>query len=327
MNVVPEIRALHAPIGDEQLEPLRLSEKAIQLTSLPGESQLRRLNAMLEERPDVTLRAHNGYDGSIPDLEFLQFLPALRRFGVDSMWDRLASLNGLRHAPQLEELEIGATKRPLSLAVLERLPTLRRLYIDGPHRDYEVISGLVGLEALTLRSVTLPDSSIALPLKRLRKLAIKLGGTRDLRLLPRIGQLEYVELWLVRGLADVSPLAEIGTLRHLFLQALKQVTSLPSFARSTELRRVDLETMKGLVDLAPLAQAPGLQILNLIDMGHTSPEILRPVLGHPTLRAGIWGFGSDRKNVAAQQLLPLPPDMYDEPPWNRADWVGFRSAR
>ena len=327
MNVVSEIRALHDPVTDDQLRPLAAEETAIQLESVPSESQLGRLNAIFEARPDAGLRAYYGYNGAIPDLEFLRFVPAVRHFAVDNMWDRLTSLDGLRHAPQLESLVIGATKRPMALSVLGRLPNLKRLYIEGPHRGYEVIGELVALEKLTLRSVTVPDLSIALPLKMLRYLDIKLGATRDLRLLPQIGRLEYLELWLVRGLTDVAPLAEVTTLQHVFLQALRQVTLLPSFARSAELRRVDLETMKGLVDLAPLAEAPNLEILNLIDMGHASPEILRPFVAHPTLRAGIWGFGSERKNVAAEQLLPLPPHMHDEPPWNQPDWVGFRSAR
>lgn len=327
MNDVPRIRALHAPIRDDQLRPFSASETAIQFTSVPSESQLRLLNAMFEQRPDVELRAHYGYHGSIPDLDFLRLLPAVRRFSIDNMWDRLSSFDGLRYAPQLESLTIGATKRPMHLGILGHLPSLKRLYVEGPHRGYEVISELVELEALTLRSVTVPDLSILLPLERLRSLELKLGGTRDLRLLPRIGRLEYIEFWLVRGLSDVGPLAEVTTLRHFMLQALKQVTSLPSFARSLELRRVDLETMKGLIDLAPLAEAPNLEILTLIDMGHTSPEILRPFVGHPTLRGGIWGFGSERKNVAADQLLPLPPHMYDDPPWNGPDWIGFRSAR
>jgi hypothetical protein len=30
-----------------------------------------------------------------------------------------------------------------------------------------------------------------------------------------------------------------------------------------------------------------------------TPESLRPLIGHPTLRSGIWGFGSFRKNIAA----------------------------
>jgi hypothetical protein len=144
-----------------------------------------------------------------------------------------------------------------------------------------------------VRSVTLPDLSPLLPMSGLRRLELKLGGTRDLTLLPRVGELVYLELWRVHGLTDVGPVADIARLEHLSLQALKGVTRLPSFAHSTALRRVDLDTMKGLIDLAPLAEAPNLEILNLVSFNHAEPTILQPFVGHPSLRAGIWGFGSN----------------------------------
>jgi Leucine-rich repeat (LRR) protein len=257
---------------------------------------------------------------------------------VDS-YRSLKSLDGLGHLTRLESLRIASTKRPMSLRPIERFAGLRSLFVEGPHRDYDAIASLTALEDLTLRSVTLPDLSVLVPLARLRSLDIKLGGTRDLALLPRIGRLEYLELWMIRGLDNVSAVAEVETLQHLFLQALRQVDRLPSFAGATVLRRVDLDTMKGLTDLAPLAEAPTLEILNLVAMRHADPEVLRPFVGHPTLRAGIWGFGSDRKNFAAQDLLPLPPEPYryaevrrgetitpDSLPWDAPDWRGFRSA-
>jgi len=332
-------RLIRSPHSDEQFGPLRPEETLVQFSELPSEDRLRRLAAALEARPDATLRVFGGYDGSIADLEFLRFFPRLRHFAADSLYDRIHSFDGLAHLEDLESLGLGSTKRQISLAGLSRFPSLRSLFIEGPHKNYEVISGFTDLEDLTLRSVTLPDLSILLPLTRLRKLDIKLGGTRDLGLLPRVGRIRYLELWRIRGLDDLSSVADMPALQHLFLQALKGVTRLPSFAASTELRRVDLETMKGLTDLSPLAEAPNLEILNLVDMRHLEPDALRPFVGHRSLRAGIWGLGSFKKNHAAQDLLPLPPEPYryaksrrgvdvapEGPPWNKPGWDGFRTA-
>ena len=333
-----KVRILSRQLTDDELRPLEPDEVVVQLSRLPTDAQFDRLASILEARPDAGLRLNDGEGGWMQDLDFLRFFPFLRHFQVDS-YRYLRSLDGLRHLTDLESLRVGSTKRPLSLKPIENFTGIRLLSVEGQHRDYEAISALTALEDLTLRSVTLPDLSVLLPLDRLRRLDIKLGGTRELGLLPRIGRLEYLELWQIRGLDDVTASANVETLQHLFLQALRQVTRLPSFARSTALRRVDLDTMKGLTDLAPLAEAPKLEILNLIAMRHAAPEILRPFVGHPTLRAGIWGFGSDRKNFAAQDLLPLPPEPYryaivrrgdvatpDGPPWDAPDWPGFRSA-
>jgi hypothetical protein len=333
-------RSLRAPLTDAQLAPLLPQETLVQLSFLPSDAELRRLAAILEPRPDVSLRVYGNYDRSIHDLEFLRLFPFLRRFAVDSLYDRVTTFDALRHLPEeLEELGLGGTKRALSLEPVGRFRRLRRLYVEGPHRDLQVISRLTELTDLTLRSVTLRDLAVLLPLGRLRTLDIKLGGTKDLALLPRIGRLEYLELWLVRGLSDVSAVAEMPHLRHLFLQALKHVTTLPSFAGSAALRRVDLETMRGLTDLAPLAGAPSLEILNLIEMRHLQAEAMRPFVGHPSLRAGIWDLGSKRRNFAAQDLVPLPPEPFGYAearrgeasdrglaPWRRPEWTGFRSA-
>lgn len=331
---------VEVPLTEVDLEELARSADVVQFSSLPDAGSLDRLGELLAVRPGLGVRAYGGYDGSIRDLEFLRRLPGLRRFWADALWGELRSIDGLRHLDrEAVEIGLGWTKARLSVRGLERFRSLRRLYLEGRHADLDVVSRLTSLRDLTLRSITLPDLDLLRPLERLRALHLKLGGIRDLTLLPRIGRLEYVELWQIRGLEDVSPLAEVPSLRHLFLQSLRRVTRLPSFSGSPELRRVDLETMKGLHDLAPLAEAPGLEILNLVAFAHARPDILRPLVGHATLRAGIWGFGSNRKNFAAQDLLPLPPEPFgyaaargrepspERPPWERPDWTGFRSLR
>jgi hypothetical protein len=159
---------------------------------------------------------------------------------------------------------------------------------------------------LTLRSITLPDLALLLPMCDLLSLDLKLGGTKNLDLLPEVGQLRYLELWMVRGLSDLSAIAQVQTLQFLFLQALKQVTELPSLAALSELRRVHLETMKGLNDLSPVAHAPQLLELEAVDMRHLRPEAFAPFVGHPTLRFSTIGLGSLRKNEAVSALLGLP---------------------
>lgn len=223
------------------------------------------------------------------------------------------SLDGIRHlSPDLEDLLIGWTRsKRFSLTTLARFTNLRTLYLEGQQKDIEAIGALEGLEDLTLRSITLPNLSALEPLRNLRSIDIKLGGTKDLRLLPQFGRLESVELWMVRGLEDVSPLADVHRLDKLFLQSLTRVSRLPSFAASPALRHVVLQTMKGISDLRPLARAPNLKILTLVDMRHLGPDDLRPFLHHPKLRDGRWGFGSDRKNAEAWDLLPLGPKPFN----------------
>jgi internalin A len=159
---------------------------------------------------------------------------------------------------------------------------------------------------LSLRAITLPNLRLLTPLKDLEILELKLGGTRDLRDLPQIGRLRYFETFLVRGLSDLGPVTDLPSLEYLFLQAQRQVISLPSFERTGALRRVHLQTMRGLRDLAPLARAPALETLVASDMAHLLPEHFRPFVGHPTLREAAVGLGSKKKNHAIHALLGLP---------------------
>ena len=169
-----------------------------------------------------------------------------------------------------------------------------------------MLSELTSLEDLTLRSITLPDLSLLVSMRNLLSLAIKLGSTRDLSLLPEIGKLRYLELWMIRGLHDISAVGKIRTLQYLFLQALRRVERVPSLRDLHLLRRIHLETMKGLSDLRPIADAPALEELLMIDMPHLQPDAFRPFVGHETLKAASIGLGSDRKNTALKGVLDLP---------------------
>jgi hypothetical protein len=299
------------------LRPSATGRGVVQFSSLLADDEFRRVAEWLRAYPRMTLRAYGGYDGSIRDLEFLRFFPTLRRFAADALWDRIESLDGLRHLPDdLEELGLGATRRPLRLSPLRRFRDLRSLFVEGPVHEIDVLSDLTAIDDLTLRSVTLPDLSLLLPLTKLRSLDLKRGGTKDLRLLPRIGQIRYLELWLIRGLTDLDPIGEMTGLRSLFLQALSAVRRLPDLSRCVALRRVHLETMKGLSDLAPLATAPALRDLVLIDLRQFGVADLEPLRNAPALRAVNLGFGSVRKNDAGQAFLGLPrvsaPDDWRE---------------
>jgi len=302
-----EFRQVSSPLSPEMLRPSFTGRGVVQFSKRLTDDDFRQLGEWFRAYPEMTLRAYGSYDHSILDLEFLRFFPTLRRFAADALWDSLTSLDGLRHLPaDLQELGIGATRAKLDLAILARFRELTWLFLEGQTKHLEVIAGFGALDDLTLRSITMADLSLLLPLKRLRSLDLKLGGTRDLGLLPRVGELRYLELWMIRGLTDVAAVGQISTLRSLFLQALPQVDALPNFRRATELRRIRLEGMKGLRDLSPLATAPALEGVELIDMRHMKAEDLAPLVGLPQLKAVTPGLGSRRKNEAAAAMLGLP---------------------
>ena len=150
----------------------------------------------------------------------------------------------------------------------------------------------------------MPDLSLLVGLANLWSLDIKLGGTKNLTLLPHLKSLKYLELWMIKGLEDVSTIASLESLQSLFLQALRRVVSMPPLDASSNLRRVVIETMKGLTDLRPFAMAPSLREFAAWDMGHLQPEAFRPFVGHPTLEYLSAGLGSRKKNDAVVAMFP-----------------------
>ena len=78
-------------------------------------------------------------------------------------------------------------------------------------------------------------------------------------------------------------------------------------------------------DLAPIAAAPNLERLVLISMCQLEPEAVRPFIGHPTLKDASCGLCSDRKNIAAYDLLPLGDPPFNHPKSTAPD--RFRQPR
>ncbi len=279
--------------------------RMIQFSSMLNDDDLHRLASLLEARSDITLRAFGNYDGTLTNLDFLRCFPKLRRFIVDIY--QLDNIDGLVHLPSdLHELGIGQTKKRMSMEVLRRFATLKRLWLEGHVKGIGVLSELSSLVDLSLRSATLPNLELLMPLRSLRLLDLKLGGTSDLRLLPSVGELEYLEIWMVRGLSDISMVGDVSALRYLFLQTLKNVTVLPDMARSQRLSGVMLWAMKGITDLSPLASAPNLTQLEMREMSHLQLSALAPFVDHPTLREATVLLGRNR-NEAAAAMLQLPP--------------------
>jgi hypothetical protein len=310
----PFIRLISSPLTEDQLAPLDKRCEVVQFCTSLKESEFLRLADFLSGYPNIPLRVY-GHE-TVKDLEFLRYFPFLRGFQAD-LWT-LESMEGLRHlSSDLQFLGLGATRsKAHSLSFLKRFPALKDLYIEGHTKDISALKHCTQIESLTLRSITLPDLSPLTNLGNLRHLRLKLGGTKNLELLPRIGQLVYLELWRIFGLSDVSAIAELNKLQFLFLQSLKHVTALPGLDRLPTLRRVHLEDLKSIQDLEPVSRAPNLTELIVTEMPKLQVDAFSPFVGHKTLRvARIW-LRNKSKHKAIEEMLNLPPTEESPSKWN-----------
>ena len=323
-QVAPDRYSFHGPLSEGEIDSLVASPllRVLQ-TDVPAPSATWDLinESLLTSRPDIEIRVF-GHNGLTCDLSFLRQIRKVRRLSVDCL-NNVVATEAIADLPDLRSLAVGiynlesfdflngldatnltdvslmatASKKP-SVKILSRFPRLTRLYLEAQQKDIEVISGLMALEDLTLRSVTAKRLDFLRDLPRLWSLDMKLGGSKDLSALAGKSTLKYLELWQVRGLQDLSPIADVTGLQYLFLQSLPLVTNLPDFSALTHLRRIYLENMKGLRDVAAVDLAPAIEDMIFVSAQNLKPDDFRLLLRKKTLKRMNVYFGSEKKNAA-----------------------------
>lgn len=277
--------------------------ESLQLNTPMSRDMWSRLAELMAGRPEVELRVYGGTD----NLDFLEFFPSLRKLQADCLLE-LRSFDGLRFSDgSLHSLALGSTlHKPSIKPVLQLKDSLTNFHVEGPVKDAGLIGQLTELQVLSLRSISLPNLLCLLDMPQLISLDLKLGGTNNLEGLSQLQQLQRLEIWMVRGLEDITNIGALENLRDLHLESQKRVEYLPSFKEMLALRSLTLWNMKGINNLKPLVGASNLEQLRLIDMPHLDLDQLRPLLELPMLERATIGLGSVRRNEAANQLLPLP---------------------
>jgi internalin A len=285
----------------DPFRPLEPDCRVIQFDQPLAEPQLEQAGRLIAGRPDVELYV---YGRASRDLSFLRYFKTVQRVHV-ALYE-LADIAGFSHLRGgLTELTFGETKKKFSLRFVETLPHLKKLFLVRHKTDLHCICGLTELEDLGLSGITLPDLSLLLPLVKLRKLALLLGGTTNLTGLAQLPELEDLFLMRITKLSDLGILADVVGLKTLRLDWMRNVTSLPGFNRLGRLDDVTLDTMKGLTDLSPLAAAPALRRLVVAGMPQLTADSFRCFIQHPRLRELWAGTGRSRVNAQIKQMLPL----------------------
>lgn len=310
------------PISSDEIDRVLADPRAyvVQTDQPVSRATWRLLNdALFAVRPEIEARVFGHYRVTC-DLGFLEVLPNLTRFSADCLHGDVVGFESLGHLPRLQalsigcwsltsldflggvpgslrELSIGDTKsRAVRLGPLERFAALRKLAVEGRHKELGVISSLRSLEELTLRSVSVPDLRWICTLPKLHSLDLKLGGVRDLGALGEMQALRYLAVWQVRGVAAMDEVARLSRLQFLFLQSLPHVHQLPMLDALSRLRRIVLGNMSGLHDFSFLESAPALEEFGLFDGRRNRPEELAPLWRNPHVKRAMGGFGSVRRD-------------------------------
>jgi Leucine-rich repeat (LRR) protein len=299
----------------------------IQFCQSPDRAALEMLELKISRhRPDYEVRFYGFYREKC-DLGIVRHIPSVRKLVVNCLQGEVEGIEEIGQLKNLVSLKIGveslqdlafleqlppiletlyleeAKKKNLNLSVLRRFSRLRWLYLERHHEKIEVVGELSSLQELVLRSISVPTLSFLSSLQNLRLLDLKLGGTTNLEVLPKLSNVSHLEIWQVRKLADLDDVMQMPNLEILYLQDLPNVTRMPSCASMRRLKEVHLHHLTGLTDITCVAKAPALEWFSLTHAGRCSAEIFRPLLEHPTLKRVSVGMGSFRKNREVRALF------------------------
>jgi hypothetical protein len=193
----------------------------------------------------------------------------------------------------------------------------RHVWIDHQIVRRSEVELLVGARSMALWNVRVPNDFYA-RLPNLRLLDLRGGSAENLEPITLAPLLKGLVVNQVRGLRDLSALTRLKDLEILSLYGIPGVTRLPSLADLRRLRRVELGQMRDLNDLSTLAAAPALEELYLSRKLDITVDSMKPLQGHPTLRAFDW-FWEDvpaSRALPVLNALPLP----DPPLMRPEDW-------
>lgn len=179
---------------------------------------------LLPSRKDICLRVVINGHGAFNDLDFLSKLPNLKNLTVDLF--KSNEVDKINKYLTLEELAIGTHR--VSLKPIIQQTSLKKLFVFAKPKDIEVIGQMPWLENLTFSMQTLKSLDFLLPLINLKELHFKLGGTKNLFDLPKIGKIEKLSFLWVRQLMieNLLPINEMKYLKELSFDTQAHLTDL-----------------------------------------------------------------------------------------------------
>ena len=205
-----------------------------------------------------------------------------------------------------------AKKRPASIEACKRRNNrvLRLNHVELMDDDIEWLSKT---ERLTLWNVKIPAGLLA-RIDALWWLDIRGGSATDLAVANGVNKLQYLAVNQVRGMGDLSLVAEMVTLRYLELYGLPKVAELPS-APGSCLEHARIGQLRGLVSLHGLLEAPNLRDLELVRKINVSENDVNEIFSHPAVEAFGW-FAEDVPNkvwVPVLEKIALPAVRHIHP--------------
>ncbi|CAN5462499.1 hypothetical protein BH10BAC2_BH10BAC2_26070 [soil metagenome] len=187
---------------------------------------------------------------------------------------------------KLTDLYIGTHKKAFyktDITQVSCLENLTGIFIDGYNKNLpDIFSNFKLLESVVLRYVSginSPDFLVKLPL--LRKLHIKSGGFKDLKILGQLYTVQLLELWNTRSIKSIDFISTMKRLQYLSLESVNGPTKFPEIDQIPQLRKIRMLSVKNLNDFSSLANTKSVVDFLCITVGNQLPSDFIPVMQNP----------------------------------------------
>lgn len=205
-------------------------------------------------------------------------------------------------------MDYPMAKKPAPAKSVAQRRSKTNVWIDHAEICEEDYEWLASVERLTLWNVLVPAGFLA-RLGKLWWLDIRGGSASDLEVARGATKLRYLAVNQVRGMRDLSVVAEMLKLRYIFFYGLPRVKTLPSFAAHTKLVHAGVGQMEGLSSLQGLLEAPNLRELEFNKKINVSAKDVERIVNHPKIRRFRW-FAEDVPDkvwMPVVKKIGLPP--------------------
>ncbi|MGH9426163.1 MAG: hypothetical protein ACRD2L_07665 [Terriglobia bacterium] len=310
-TMLRSVRNIKPPLTEEHLQPLEPPCRAVAIVKPLSDSEHRQVAELLRRHPATALQIIWHLNHCVPHLHFLRYYKGLASLTID-VWN-IESTEGIEElAESVERLFLGPTHPPpLRQGALAPFKKVRILQLNAAPQSIQEAANLPELRVLSLRSISKLEVGLLRPASKLRTLHVGLGSMINADELAKLTKLQRLNLWRVRGIENAGFLADMVSLRDVHLQDFPKIERLPSLVRLNTLHRFVIQGMKSLVDISGAAESPSLKELLVFNSLQLTPENFKPFVNHPSLTHASVAIGSDKKNVAIEQLLSLPrPDRF-----------------
>ena len=277
-------------------------------------------------KPNLKLRIYGGLDFDISLISKLLFLENISI----SVSRKIDGLNTFSKFKNLKQLSIKAdsiesidflnsmegliqfslahnTKRSnnIDMTPISNLTNLTLLSIEGYDKNiHQIFENLKKLETIHLRSISAIKSlDFISHIQTIKNVIIQLGGIYQLKELEKLKNVQYLQLWRINKLEDISFISNMKNLQFLNLETLNKIEKFPSVENLNKLKRVLIASCKNMINFESLGESKSLVDFIYQNTNTQQPRDFLPVISNKNISNIGIGFQKVKDQKEIELLL------------------------